>query len=49
MPNSMSMSNVMAIMADLACQVKYNPYDITDHPGLVSEMRNRWYDYAGIH
>ena len=35
-----SLSPIYLTMLALSKQVKYNPYDIGDRPGPVSEMRN---------
>ena len=39
---------IRVIMDKLSDQIVYNPYDISDHPGPVSEMRNNWDKYVAI-
>lgn len=36
--NNGSQFNVMELMNKLSDEIKYNPYDISDDPGLVHEM-----------
>lgn len=42
------MAPIYLIMLDLSSKVKYNPYDISDHPGPVSEMTNDIDKYLSI-